>query len=147
MVFNRTKADDKLTLSIEDKAFLKIMDEEFFKGDSNSLVDPLPFRTPRRQLPNNKEQALSHLTSLHHTLEKRPEMKKHFVAFMQKILDAQLGSHRFARFSDWKPLIQAAACLICIARSYSHTPGNEASSHSGWHHWKKNPSLWTNSLR
>lgn len=67
-VFNRTK-DDKLTLSIEDKFFPKIMDEEFFKDHSNSWVAPLPFCTPRHQLPNNKEQALSRLISLHRTLE------------------------------------------------------------------------------
>ena len=63
------------------------MNRQMFMDETNSWVAPLPFRTPRPRLPNNREQALSRLTSLCCTLDKKPEMKEHFVAFMQKIFD------------------------------------------------------------
>ena len=61
--------------------------KEFFKDSTNSWVAPLPFRQPRRRLPNNREYAMSQLRSLHRTLAKKPEMKAHFFDFMQKIFD------------------------------------------------------------
>ncbi|KAJ8353107.1 hypothetical protein SKAU_G00206740 [Synaphobranchus kaupii] len=42
-VFKRTADDEKHALSIEDKLFLKIMDEEVFQDEFNSWVAPLPF--------------------------------------------------------------------------------------------------------
>ncbi|CAM4658376.1 unnamed protein product [Leuciscus chuanchicus] len=86
-IFERTKEDNKVGLSIEDRRFLDIMDKEMFMDESNSWVAPLPFRTPRQRLPNNREQVFTRLTSLLRTLEKKPEMKSHFVTFMQNIFD------------------------------------------------------------
>ncbi|KAK0132197.1 hypothetical protein N1851_032987 [Merluccius polli] len=63
------------------------MDKEMFMDNNNSWVAPLPFRTQRPRLPNNREQALARFTSLCRTLEREPEMKSHFLAFMQKIFD------------------------------------------------------------
>lgn len=54
-------------------------------NDANSWVAPLHFHTPRLCLPNNRDQALTRFTSLCHTLERKPEMKSHFLAFIQKI--------------------------------------------------------------
>nr|XP_046258521.1 uncharacterized protein LOC124066300 [Scatophagus argus] len=62
-----------------------MMEKEFFKDSTNSWVAPLPFRNPRRRLPNNREYAMSRFKSLRRTLDKRPEMKSHFTEFMQKI--------------------------------------------------------------
>lgn len=90
-IFERTKDDDKVGLSIEDELFLELMDKEMFMDESNSWVAPLPFRSPRRQLPNNREQALNRFASLCRTFEKKPEMKTHFVNFMQKIFDHDLA--------------------------------------------------------
>lgn len=87
-VFQRTPDDDKPAMSVEDKAFLEIMHKEVFIDDSNSWVAPLPFRELRRKLPNNRAQALQCLVTLRHTLEKKPNMKEHMVAFMQKIFKA-----------------------------------------------------------
>lgn len=86
-IFERSKDDNKVGLSIEDRYFLEIMNREMFMDESNSWVVPLPFRTPRKRLPNNREQVLTRLTSLLCTLEKKPEMKSHFVPFMQNIFD------------------------------------------------------------
>ena len=86
-IFERSENDDKVGLSIEDRLFLDIVNREMFMDDSNSWVAPLPFRTPRRRLPNNRDQALTRLNSLQRTLEKKPEMKAHFVTFMKNIFD------------------------------------------------------------
>lgn len=86
-IFRRTKDDDKVGLSIEDKLFLELMDREMFMDSTNSWVAPLPFRSFRQRLPNNREQALSRLTSLRRTIERKPERKTHFLSFMRKIFD------------------------------------------------------------
>ncbi|XP_041417427.1 uncharacterized protein LOC121393319 [Xenopus laevis] len=86
-VFHTTSDDNKIAPSIEDKEFIKIMDTEFFKDNSNSWVAPLPFRSTRIKLPNNHEQAMSRFASLQRTLKSKPEMKEHFIAFMKKIFD------------------------------------------------------------
>ena len=86
-IFQSTKDDDKVGLSIEDRLFLGFMDREMVMDDTNSWVAPLPFRSPRQRLPNNRDQALSRLTSLRCTLERKPKMKADFVTFMQSIFD------------------------------------------------------------
>ncbi|XP_036952753.1 uncharacterized protein LOC119018863 isoform X3 [Acanthopagrus latus] len=86
-VFDRCKDDDRPALSIDDRVFLAIMDAEVTQNKENSWVAPLPFRTPRRRLPSNREQALKRLCSLRKTLEKRPKMKEDYVNFMQKMID------------------------------------------------------------
>lgn len=83
-VFDRSESDDKVALSVDDKTFLTLMDNEVSQNKENSWVAPLPFRTPRRRLPSNREQALKRLYSLKKTLEKKPEMKDHYIQFMQK---------------------------------------------------------------
>lgn len=90
-IFERTKDDDKVGLSIEDKLFLELMGKEMFMDNTNSWVAPLPFRSPRQRLPNNREQALSRLTSLRRTLERKPEMKTHFLSFMPDHDQAELA--------------------------------------------------------
>lgn len=86
-VFVRSECDDKQAMSIDDKRFLTIMDNEVHQNHENSWVAPLPFRSPRRRLPDNREQALNRLCSLRKMLEKKTEMKNHYIQFMQKILD------------------------------------------------------------
>lgn len=72
-VFVRSECDDKQAMSIDDKAFLTIMDNEVYQNQENSWVASLPFRYPRRGLPDNREQALKRLCSLRKTLEKKPK--------------------------------------------------------------------------
>ncbi len=50
-VFQKTPDDDKPGLSMEDRAFLEIMDSDVFQDSANSWVAPLPFRSPRSRLP------------------------------------------------------------------------------------------------
>ncbi len=85
-VFDRTKNYNKPAMSFEDETFLKIMQAEFHQDEQKNWVAPLPFRSPRPSLPNNREQALSRLNSLRCTLSRNPEMKEQFSAFMKKTL-------------------------------------------------------------
>ncbi|KAG7471657.1 hypothetical protein JOB18_010271 [Solea senegalensis] len=84
----QTPDDDQPAMSVEDQAFLDIMDREVFMDDSNSWVAPLPFRQPRCRLPSNRTQAVKCLAMLRRMLEKKPDMKEHMVAFKQKIFEA-----------------------------------------------------------
>ncbi len=77
----------KAALSVEDKVFLDIMNEEVFLDEDNHWVAPLPFRSPRIQLPNNREQAKQRIMSLQRTLSKKQNMKTHFFYFMQKVIE------------------------------------------------------------
>lgn len=92
-VFQRTQDDDKPGLSVEDNVFLEIMDRNVFQDSANSWVAPLPFRSPRSRLPNNRDQAMKRLTSLRKTLDKKPEMKRQFIEFMQKLFDNDHAEH------------------------------------------------------
>ncbi|XP_026119086.1 uncharacterized protein LOC113098285 [Carassius auratus] len=85
-VFSYTANDHKIAPSVEDTRFLQIMDKEVFQDSCNSWVAPLPFREPRQSLPNNKDNALKRLLALRHTLNKRPQMKAHFLEFMDNLL-------------------------------------------------------------
>ncbi len=84
-VFCYTRNDEKLAPSMDDLAFLKIMEREFHQDESNSWVAPLPFRSPRHRLQNSKVQANNRLMSLTRKLRTHPEIKEHFVDFMRKI--------------------------------------------------------------
>ncbi|XP_073412242.1 uncharacterized protein [Dendrobates tinctorius] len=86
-VFQRTKQDNQVAMSVEDKLFLEVMDKGLVKDETNSLVAPLPFRTHRPRLPNNRDQALKRFSSLKHNLQKKPEMRDHFFSFMSKIFE------------------------------------------------------------
>ncbi|XP_034053860.1 uncharacterized protein LOC117533931 [Gymnodraco acuticeps] len=81
-VFKRTKEDNQVTPSIQDAAFMKIMDNGLHKDENGSWVAPLPFKSPRQRLPNNRPQALKRLKSLSRNFERKPEMKEHFLSFM-----------------------------------------------------------------
>lgn len=72
---------------MEDKVFLDIMNKEVYLDKDSHWVAPLPFRSPRIQLPNNREQAMQRLRSLQRTLSKKPNMKTHFFDFMQKVIE------------------------------------------------------------
>lgn len=88
-VFQRTECDDNLDLSIEDRVFLETLDQQTYKDEANTWVAPLPFRSPRNRLPNNRLQAVKRLSSVRRNLDKKPQMKKDFIGFMQKLFDAK----------------------------------------------------------
>ncbi|XP_076862530.1 uncharacterized protein LOC143514793 [Brachyhypopomus gauderio] len=86
-VFQRTKDDNQVAPSIQDAYFMKIMQKELRKDLNNSWIAPLPFKHPRPRLPNNRSQALKRVTSLKRNLDKKPEMREHFLSFMGRMLE------------------------------------------------------------
>ncbi|XP_060799637.1 uncharacterized protein LOC132901338 [Neoarius graeffei] len=88
-IFHCTNKDHQPAPSIDDLNFLKIMDSEVCQDSTQSWVTPLPFRAPRKHLPNNRDYAIKRLKSVCHTLEKNPVMREHFMQFMQKMIDSQ----------------------------------------------------------
>jgi hypothetical protein len=70
----------------EDKQFLKQMNSEFKRDSTGSWVAPLPFRSPRQSLPNNRKQAVKRAKYLDSSLRRNPKKREHMVEFMQKIV-------------------------------------------------------------
>lgn len=66
-----------------------MMNKEVYLDEDNHWVAPLPFRSPRHRLPNNREQAMQRLSSLQRTFLKKPGMKEHFFDFMQKVIETR----------------------------------------------------------
>ncbi|KAI4884391.1 hypothetical protein NFI96_011231, partial [Prochilodus magdalenae] len=106
-IFEKTKDDDKIGLSIEDKMFLELMDKEMYMDDANNWVELLPFRIPRPQLPNNREYAHHRLVSLLRTFECKPQLKAHFVTYMQKIFDRDQAEMA-------APLAEGEECCVLL---------------------------------
>jgi len=86
-VFVKTKDDEKLGLSVEDKQFLDIMDSELHRDSQGHWVAPLPFRIPRSPLPNNKSQAINRAMMLDRSLKKNLKKQEHFMTFMEKVIN------------------------------------------------------------
>lgn len=64
-----------------------MMDQGLQKDKGNNWVAPLPFRTQRRRLPDNRAQALKRLTALRRNFDRKPEMRDHFISFMEEIFE------------------------------------------------------------
>ena len=66
------------------------MDKEMFMDDTNSWMTPLPFRSPQRRLPNNREQAFRRLNSMPHP-RKKTGVENSFCELHAKGLQSQPG--------------------------------------------------------
>ncbi|XP_071098015.1 uncharacterized protein [Haliotis cracherodii] len=86
-LFVTTQEDDKLGLSVEDREFLEIMDNEMVKTSEGNWIAPLSFRNGRRRLPNNRSQALNRAKTLDRCLKRDTIKRQQFLEFMQRILD------------------------------------------------------------
>lgn len=86
-IFVKTKDDDKISLSVDDRKFLEIMDTSFEKDRNSHWTAPLPFKEQRPILPNNKVLALKRAHSLDVSLRKNPTKRDHMVTFMNDIID------------------------------------------------------------
>nr|XP_022331795.1 uncharacterized protein LOC111129629 [Crassostrea virginica] len=87
-IFQTSEDDEKPGLSVEDREFLKIMDNNIYRDESGQWVAPLPFREPRPRLGNNRQSALKRANMLHHSLQRNPTKCEHAIAFMKRIFDA-----------------------------------------------------------
>lgn len=80
-VFVRTKDDDIPGMSIENKHFLNIMNDEYYKGQDGHWVTP--------RLPNNRFNAMNRARNLTLGLRKDPVKKEHFLTFMDELLESK----------------------------------------------------------
>ena len=87
-LFQRTKDDDKLGLSIEDHMFLNIMNREVCKSENGHWVAPLPCKDLKPLLPNNRQMALKRALTLDRDLKRNSLKRDHFVRFMAKVLNS-----------------------------------------------------------
>lgn len=90
--FADTQVGDKI-VSQEDVQFLHIIAEGIHQNECGYLEMPLPFRA-RPCLPNNKSLALIRLKHLKRKLDKDPQLKSDYTAFMKAVLedgDAELA--------------------------------------------------------
>lgn len=85
-VFIQTPNDNKPSLSVDDREFLKIMDSQVQKKPDGGWVAPLPLRSDRPRLPNNRSQAINRSSTLVKSLQKDPDKEAHFFDFMGKLL-------------------------------------------------------------
>ncbi|XP_052762111.1 uncharacterized protein LOC128204746 [Mya arenaria] len=86
-VFLVTDRDEKIGTSIEDKEFLGIMDSGFKKNSKGSWTAPLPFKSSRPRLPNNRNMVLNRMNRLVDNLRKNETKQRHFMQFMQGMID------------------------------------------------------------
>jgi hypothetical protein len=86
-VFASSKDDNKPGPSVEDRRFVNIMEHQMVKNEAGNWEAPLPFRNPISRLPDNREDTRKRFNSTRRTLERKPEMKKDYFEFMQKLFD------------------------------------------------------------
>ena len=86
-MFATSKDDDKPGLSIEDRMFARLMDSKMVKNDTGNWEAPLPFRDPVSALPDNRDDTRKRFNSTKRTLDRKPEMKKHYFEFMRKLFE------------------------------------------------------------
>ncbi|VDI23124.1 Hypothetical predicted protein [Mytilus galloprovincialis] len=88
-IFERTVQDDKPGLSIKDRQFLTLMQTYLQKDKDGNWCSPLPFRTPRRRLPNNRAMVLHRAKSLEKSFYSDPLKQEHIFTFMQKLFECK----------------------------------------------------------
>jgi hypothetical protein len=126
---------------MDDKAFPTIMDREVFQDIDHSWVTPLPFRSSRRPLPSNREQAVKRLCCLRKTLEKKPETNSHCMEFMQKMLVNDQATPRQAAASPSYSLAELQPRRATATPSYSHAElqPRQATARTGYSHDRLQP--------
>lgn len=75
-IFERTK--DTVGLSIEDREFIALIEKELHTDEDGHWCSPLPFRSPRKCLPNNRSMVVQRTRSLERSLKRDPVKREHF---------------------------------------------------------------------
>ena len=85
-IYHTSSNNNEVTLSIEDRRFVDIIEKGIHKNEFGNWQLPLPFRSPNIILPNNREQAVRRLSNLLRVFARKPNMKKDYFEFMGKLL-------------------------------------------------------------
>ena len=91
-IYLETNDDNFKALSVEDKKFLKVLNEGGRTNETGNLEFPLPFRHKNTKVPNNRAQAQGRLKNLTKTLQRTPNMMAEYQAFFSKILSKHHAS-------------------------------------------------------
>jgi hypothetical protein len=70
---------------VEDRRFVNIMEPQMVKNEAGNWEAALPFCNPISSLPDNREDTRKRFNATRRTLERKPEMKKDYFEFMQKL--------------------------------------------------------------
>jgi hypothetical protein len=89
-----TPDDNKQGMSTEDRVFLEEMDKEFKKNMEGNWEAPLPFKSQRPGLPNNRALALNRAKRFDADLRRDPVKHRHFLELIQKLFDHKHGDRR-----------------------------------------------------
>lgn len=76
-LLGKTSSDETSGLLIKDKRLIEVMES----NDSGGWTAPLPFRSNRPPLPNNRKQELNGAKSFHLSIKQDPD-KEHHTSFM-----------------------------------------------------------------
>lgn len=87
-MFHTSEDDEKPELSVEDREFLKIMNDPIYHDESGQWVSTLPFGEPRPNLGNNRQSMLKLANILHPNLQRNSTKCEHAVAFTKRTFDA-----------------------------------------------------------
>ena len=85
-IFRTTKDDEKPGLCVDNRDFLQTMQSGFVKDPSGNWTAPLPFRSDRGRLPNNRPQAERRARTLDKNLKQNQGKKQLFLEFMEKVI-------------------------------------------------------------
>lgn len=86
-VFLKRKDGDIVGLSVDDKDFLRTMDQNVHQNQDSNWEAPLPFRCHRKRLASNRSQAFKRALNLDTNLHKDDLKREHFFKFMEKFLE------------------------------------------------------------
>lgn len=84
-IFEKTKDDERVGTSVEDREFIKLMEEECFRDNDGHWTAQLPFKPRRPKLPNNRVQAEKRAKTLDANLRRDTSKRDHFLTFMDGI--------------------------------------------------------------
>ena len=86
-VFESSDDDEKIGLSMEDRDFLYVTSGAMEKSFNGNWIFPLPFRSDRLRLQDNRIQAVNRAKALECSLYKDHTKKEYFVSFMGQLLE------------------------------------------------------------
>lgn len=120
-IFKTTDQDELIGASIEDDAFLKIMDAGMVKDSDDRWIAPLPFRDKRPTLENNRQLAMKSAKSFHNNLKFNTSKQEHVKQFMAKIIEnlhspcrhlRNVGTYRCLQFTTQRNQTASELCFM-----------------------------------
>ena len=100
--FEEHLADTTTCMSLEDKQFMKLMDESITKDNDGHYKTCLPFRDRSVMMPNNQVQALAYAERLKKRLQKNSQLHQQYSKFMSDLEEKKYAEKVPAKEVDRK---------------------------------------------